>query len=272
MTRRWLTAGLGLAAVLMLAVAGCGSSGQAPEQEAAVAAINEACAGLSGAEYTICTIERSKEEEASTPSEPVDTTEEEPPEEVGGPLKSVGTITASVAPATVFRDHFLLGPLLYSDKGTPPEAVLNACGINDPSLIARSVFARGQVTIKYEEGSLPTPLGINFSEVVRGSINGRVALRIDGNWQCGNEPAVSLEFEPGESKSFPLWVIAIEAVSNAQPRVPKEALDTWHFDPIGVYDAEDSESEISGPGTGQCENEFEEERYMLLLYNRSGHC
>ncbi|MBS1883589.1 MAG: hypothetical protein JSS97_11615 [Actinobacteria bacterium] len=247
--RRFLLLGAVMAAAVL--VVGCGSGAStATDSQAHVAPPHNA------------PVERTVTE---TPPPPP------PPEAVGGPLRNVGTITAPVAAATTFSDHFLLGPLLYSDEGTPPEAVLNACRVNSPSIIARSVFARGQVTIRYAEGSLPSPLGINFMEVVRG-VNSRVALRVNGEWLCENVEGFFLEFEPGEAKTFPLWVIALTVLSNAEPRVSKEVLDTWHFDPIGVYDAEESASRVYGPGTGRCENEYENEWYMLLLYNRSGHC
>lgn len=273
--RRCLILGLGV--VLAMLAMGCGGS-----QPAAEPSEDEVCGSLSGHEREVCgdfysANDRLKEAERSESVET--TTTEGPPEEVGGPLSSVGTMTGSDGHGTTFRDDYRLGPLLYSNEGTPPETVLNACRINDPTQIASSVFARGQVTTTYQEGSLPIAVGlVSWEELAQGlDAEGEqlfliTAFRLDGEWRCNSETefGATIEFQPDESQTVPIWVIGPQVLTNAQPRVPASELNTWYFKFLGSqYGA--SSLTIHGPGAASCgEGLGEEER--LLLYNRSGSC
>jgi hypothetical protein len=238
---------LGLGVVLAMLTVGCGSETNSPSQS-----------------------EVQSSEETEVASTPPSTEESQP--EVGGPLSYVGTITGS-GEGTTFSDVYSLGPLLYSKEGTPPEAVLNACHFNNSTTIASSVFARGQLIIKYEEGSLPTEVGItSWENIVKGNLAAVVAFRADGEWQCrGIEEEFFLEFQPGESQTLPIWLTGYERLSNAQPRVPASVLNTWYFNYIGQPLGNQGRLTIHGPGAGWCEEEFNEEE-RLLLYNRSGSC
>src|SRR5260221_1251168 len=269
--RRWLILGVGLAVTALVAIALTTLGGG----QSRGTAIREAC-GPFGASprYSECALNYAVahgEATVNSESAPTDATTEAPPEKIGGSLSYVGTITGS-GEGTAFSDNYRLGPLLYSKEGTPPEAVLNACNLNNPTLIARSVCARGQLTITYQEGSLPTAIGINsWEEVVQGKLYGVVAFRVNGEWQCRNEEGLTLEFQPGGSQTLPIWVIAVQVLSNAQPRVPASVLNTWYFNFVGQPLGNQGSLTIHGPGAGWCEEEFSEEE-RLLLYNRSGSC
>lgn len=255
--RRWLILGLGVATV-MLAV-GCGSGSSSPPQSE---------------------LQSSTETEATSTSPSA----EESQAESGGPLTSVGTITGSPEKGTTFSDDYRVGPLLYSKEGSPPEEVLDACNVNNSTAIASSVFARGQVTITYQEGTLPTEVGVGslervVQEVDRGEEPGEgqlpslVAFHAGGEWWCSSTSFV-LHFQPRESQTFPIWVIAAQVLSNAQPRVPASRLNAWYFNPIGPPLEVDGGSVITrGPGAGWCEEETVGGKVeRLFLYNRSGSC
>ena len=199
--------------------------------------------------------------------------------EPGGPLADVGTITRSDEEGTTFSDHYRVGPIIYSKEGTPPEEVLEACNVNYPTLTARSVFASGQVTITYQEGTLPTEVSlgtvgeavvqdVDNGEAESGGPVGPVAFRAGGEWLC--QTSFSLEFQPGESQTLPFWIIA-RILSNSQPRVPASTLNAWYFNFIDPYYVNHSVI-IHGPGTGWCTEGPWGKEQRLFLYNRSGGC
>lgn len=189
-------------------------------------------------------------------------------EAIGGPLGYVGTITASDGEGTAFSDKYEIGPLLYSEEGAPPAAVLNACHTNYPPAIAASVFSRGKLAITYAEGSLPETVGLEPSGTVGGLQPVQVAFHIDAGWQC--ESAVSLEVSPGETQSIPFWTIASYVLSNAQPQVSPELLNSWYFNPVGVpVTSTQGTVETSGPGAAACNiNGSGRPSHLLMLYAR----
>ncbi|MHB8492796.1 MAG: hypothetical protein ACYDA6_11375, partial [Solirubrobacteraceae bacterium] len=188
---RWLIRGLGLATVILLV--GCGSASQSPPQ-------------------------RALQSSAETETTPTSRSAEESRSELGGPLADVGTITGSPEKGTTFTDHYRVGPLLYSNEGSPPEEVLAACNITNSTVIASSVFARGQVTIAYQEGTLPTEVVVgslaSVQEVNNRDLGDVVAFSAGGKWSC-NSTSFVLHFQPGESQTFPIWIIAAGVLSNA---------------------------------------------------------
>jgi hypothetical protein len=201
--------------------------------------------------------------EEETSEEVVTGDRAEPTQGDGGPLKKVGTITASDGEGTTFRERFKLGPLLYRQEGTPPEAVLEACGANYASTIGQTVFSRGVVTISYSEGSLTELVPIVPNETVSGEgYLGITAYKVEGIWQC--QDTFSLSFEPEESKTFPIWVLS-QVLSNAEPEVSEAALNSWRFTPLEStpYPLVST----SGPGAARCPSDTGEED-TLRLYAR----
>lgn len=248
--RRWLVFGLGLP-IVMLAV-GCGSSSQSPSPS-----------------------EPQSRAETEAMSAPPSTEESESESEPGGPLANVGTITESDGEGTTFSDRYRVGPLTYSNESTPPEEVLEACNRNYPNELATSVFARGEVTLTYQEGTLPTEVNIGgeVQEVYNGApesgqLDNAVAVQVDGQWLC----TTAIEFQQGESQTLPIWVIVSRVLSNAQPRVPASVFNTWYFEFIGPPFPPDRSVKTSGPGAGLCKEAYGVEEHLLFLYNRSGSC
>jgi hypothetical protein len=233
--------------------------------------------GCGGSSQSLPTSEpQSSAETEETPSSP---SAAEGQSEPGGSLSNVGTITGS-AEGTTFTDHYRVGPLVYGETALPEE-VLSACEITDPAVIARSVFARGQVTISYEEGSLPTSVGLSPAETVKAETGGAlpngelgsgdaalVAFQAGGEWLCQGG-SFTLDFESGESQTLPFWIIVPQILTNIHPRVPASASNTWYFSFIGPL------NEIfttSGPGATTCPSEGGSKIDLLFLYNRSGSC
>lgn len=194
-----------------------------------------------------------------------------PAEEVGGPLSYVGTITGS-SNGTTISDRYSLGPPIYSKEGTPPAEALSACLVDSPAIIARSVFARGTLTLSYESGTLPLSLGAGVYYVqAEHSLADLTALEIDGQWHCAMEELdnISLELEPGEELTLPFWVVFAGVLSNAQPRVSKTAFQHLYF---GFLGEPYGEVTVRGPGNASCPASFSGEEQVLLLYGRSGEC
>lgn len=251
-----------LAGLLVLAgLAGCGRT----ESKQAH------CSSLVGEEHDACVAElRHEEELGDSESAQSEGLPEGMPveEEPGGPLGDVGTI-ANHEKGMTFRDHFKIGPLLYPDEGTPPEEVLEACNLQYQGVIEKSVFARGEMSVSYAEGSFPEFLGIDAEGIVQGTDTAIdvVAYQMNGEWLCRQEELASTRYEiqPGETWNMPIWYIAEDILNNAQPRVPLEVLNGWHFQFVGPLMS--GTRTYSGPGVGECYGYDE-----LYLYNRSGSC
>jgi len=233
------------------------------------------CGTRASSEYPAC---REREERESREAVDEETSGSTPSETaaqaVGGPVSFVGTITGSDGQGTTLVDRYSLGPLIYGSEGAPPEVVLNACRINEPGAIASSVFARGQVTTIYQEGSLPLAIPLNsWEELAQGGDYFLIAaFRLDGEWRCNSETELgaSMELEPGESLSVPIWVVGVRVLTNAQPELPASVTNAWYFKFIASVNGY-SRLSITGPGAAQCEEELGEEQ-RLMLWNRSGSC
>jgi hypothetical protein len=182
----------------------------------------------------------------------------------GGPLSRVGALTASGSEGRVVSAAYRLGPLLYSKEGSPPQAVLKACGV-DPSALANTVFSRGEITATFVEG--PTIADFRFSphESVDGqSYRGVTAFDVSGNWLCGGEFETILK--RGAPKSFRFWIVS-EVLSDAEPEVSKANLNTWHFVLIPVL----AHPTFRATGAGAANCDYRGDDDMLMLYARP-HC
>ena len=260
----WILGALGAALVIVVVVALSRGESESKRQH---------CQSLANQEHAECVAELRAEEgrpapapeeaEAETVEEPV---AEPPVEEPGGPLAYVGTIAISNK-GTAFVDRYKIGPLIYPDEGMPPEEVLEACNLSYPSVLDKSVFARGEISVSYTEGSFSELMGIDAENTVQDHGPGMevVAYQKDGEWLCRQEEleSTSYEIRPGETWDLPIWFIAEEALSNAEPRVSTETENGWNFRFIGpnMY----GDWRYSGPGAGECAG-YEE----LYLYNRTG--
>lgn len=184
-------------------------------------------------------------------------------------LETVGTITGAGEGTTV-RNTFRLGPLLYPDEGTPPEAALSACLISGSAAISSSVFAEGELEIEYVEGTLPIPIYLSNELIQAGGLQATLAAQeIDGEWLCAIEDVLGTyyEVEPGETRTIPFWVVAPGVLSNAEPELSEETKNSWYFEFVGPV-GNQTELTIQGPGAVFCEEEFDEEE-RLMLYNRA---
>lgn len=193
-----------------------------------------------------------------------------PPQGVGGPLTFVGTLTGS-GHGTTFVDRYSAGPLLYGKDEAPPGALLSACDYTRPQQIDSSVFIRGLLKVTYREGSLPMTIP-TATEVLGGAETEAtgLALRFDGAWQCSELVGTGFEFQPGETQTFPFWLILPGVLTNEQPQMPKEDINSWY---LGFFGQQLGLQEVAvaGPGKAWCEEGYIKE-WRLLLYNRSGHC
>jgi len=184
-------------------------------------------------------------------------------------LTTVGTITGA-GEGTAVRNTYRLGPLLYPDEGTPPEAALSACLISGSAAISSSVFAEGELEIEYTEGTLPIPIYLSNELIQTEGLQATLAAQeIDGEWLCAIEDVlgVYLELEPGETHTISFWVVDPGVLSNAQPELPDEVKNSWYFDFVGPI-GNQTELTIQGPGAVFCEEEFDQEE-RLMLYNRA---
>jgi hypothetical protein len=171
---------------------------------------------------------------------------------------------------TTFTDTFSLGPLGEGEEGAPPASVLSACNYVSAGLTARGAFARGEMSISYTEGTVPEYVAIPPSGIVEGEelFDALVAFELNGEWQCAQEEleTTSWEFQPGETKTMPIWLLVGDIISNEHPQVPAEIYNSWYFAPIGVPFR--NPSRVTGPGAIKC-GEYET---RLFLFKRSGEC
>ncbi|HEY2478880.1 MAG TPA: hypothetical protein VGI17_09110 [Solirubrobacterales bacterium] len=119
----------------------------------------------------------------------------------------------------------------------PPEEVLGACDLTYQSVLQKSVFPPGEISVIDTEGSFPELMGIDAENTVLGSGPGMevVAYQKNGEWLCRQEEleSTSYEIQPGETWNLPIWFIAEEALSNAERRVSTETRNEWHFRFVG---------------------------------------
>lgn len=210
--------------------------------------------------------ETKSEEEGSTAS-----TNSRAEEELSSHEPEVGTISVSNGRGTGFVDHYKIGPLIYSQQETPPKEVLEACNLDYQSQIAKAVFARGQVSVDYSVGSLPEQISLAPAVMASEpsvSLQSVVAFRINGEWECRQEEMGTYEVQPHEVRTYPIWFIAEEVLTNEQPRISTETRNSWYFPFIGPpLLQEQGKTKMTGPGAGRCES-----TERLYLYNRSGKC
>ena len=209
--------------------------------------------------------------EAAETRDPEVTEEAEPqPEEIGGPIETVGTTVVTDERGTTFEDTFKLGPLGEGEEGAPPASVLGACNYVSPGLTARAAFARGEMSVSYTEGTVPVYVAIPPSGIVQGEelYDALVAFELNNEWQCAQEEleTASWEFQPGETKTMPIWFLAGNLISNERPQVPAELYNSWYFAPVGLPLRRPST--VTGPGAIKC-GQYET---RLYLYKRSGRC
>jgi hypothetical protein len=228
---------------VVAAFAGCGSS------QTTVTTVSHASPGLP-------TTTGASASSAATPAPP----------EPGGPLHEVGTMTETDGKGTAVHLQYTLGPLGYSPAGTPSTAVLEACHENYTSTIPQMGYSRGQMTVSYTEGSLPAEIALGANGAVLGistasKWSGSVAYDVEGQWKCpaNEEAGTSVTFQPGETKTFPMWVLS-GGLSNAQPRFSPAVMNGWEFTGVTVG-TNPMEVTTTGPNAGRCES-----RDVLMLY------
>lgn len=204
----------------------------------------------------------------SRPTMPTDTTAPtssaaKPAPEVGGPLRSVGTIRQSNSEGTGIGSKYRLGPLVYGPNEIPPPLVLEACSANYQTTIAQTGFARGQVAVSYTAGSLAQDVELVPGEMVVSATKaipwlGTTAFDVEGQWKCdktGEEAGINVTFQPGETKTFRFWILA-SGLSNAHPRFTSADTGIWKFNASGVTAGNTRPTATtSGPNAGSCEGE-----------------
>jgi hypothetical protein len=191
-----------------------------------------------------------------------------PTAEPGGSLRYVGTISQSNSEGTGISSKYSLGHLVYVP---PPTPVLEACNAASAETTAQTAYARGQVVVSYTHGSLAQDIELVPGEVVISTSKdapwqGTVAFDVAGQWRCdgtGEESGINVSFQPGETKTFPFWVLA-QVLSNASPHVNPAVAEAWKFNASGITIGTSRPTvTTSGPHAGSCENED-----VLMLYAR----
>jgi hypothetical protein len=180
-----------------------------------------------------------------------------PASDPGGPLSEVGTIT-QLDKETSFQSDLKLGPLRYGTANAPPPVVAAACNAGTASTLATSAYIRGQITLSYTKGTVPTGAAIDPNDVVRGigdiGLQALLALEVDGQWVC-NPASFSWTFQPGQTATYDAWFILLDARSNAQPTVPQSGLNGFVFNIVPSLDQigfDGARVVTSGPDAAVC--------------------
>jgi len=225
---------------------------------------------MNSAEHQACISEETADMGDAVSAEDPEAIEEEVAAAAAGPLSYVGTITYSDNAGTTFTERVKVGRLHKSSELTPPQAPLAACDDDYSTGIASSVFARGEATITYEEGTLPYEFDVFASGL--GSI---IPFKVDGAWECTGTGGIAT-FEPGETQTFPFWIVASGMLSNAEPNINWAEVDTWAISGVnagvGVGNGV-GVKQMRGPGAVACQEPEEQGikgnlLYRLLLYGR----
>lgn len=180
-------------------------------------------------------------------------------DDLGGPLKNVGTLKISGSDGRTIAVRFQLGPLLYRDEGTPPQAVLKACGVSDGAL-RRTVFSKGRMTVTFLKGPSITDYRLSSSELVTGAgWEGETAIQIGKNWVC--QETVETLLKRKQPQAYRFWTFS-QVLSGNEQQVPKSVLATWHFGEFRVLP--DSIFRASGPGASVCSGEGHTSEHLML--------
>jgi hypothetical protein len=234
-----------LALIVASVLTGCGSSGP-----------SSSTGSSSAAQVT------SEQEEPTTSTPSSETTSA-----TSATLPEVGTYTV-VAKNTKFVSEIRLGSLQDGQAGAPPSEVLSACpGASESA--GNAAFAKGEMIATYAEGSVPFQVSLNGKGSMAGVGTSNLALHTSAGWTCSGEEIAQLTFQPGQSATFPFWIINGEALTNARPHLSQSELNrvALNLKPFGTWEHEQSTSiTVSGPQAVTCEGEQGEQRYKLLPY------
>jgi hypothetical protein len=212
---------------------------------------------------TVVTIPPSSPPQASTvASTPTQTATTSAPPEAGG-QPTLGAITATNGHGTAIKQEYRLGPPLYGNTSPPPAEALEACNANSPELVASSVFASGEDTVRYTEGSLPIQVHIDPVDVASAAVRGetaatRVPFSINGRWQCdSSSQEMTVTLQPGQNTTYPIWVIIENAMSNQHPHVGASELHEWEFTGGGIHPETDflETRHSTGPNATGCQGQ-----------------
>jgi hypothetical protein len=245
-----VVAGLGVLAsvgIMVVALAGCGSSGPSSSTGSSLAA-----------QVT----HEQNEPTTSTPSTattPATT----------ATLPEVGTYTL-VAKSTKFVSKVLLGSLQYGQAGAPPSEVLSACPTDEETSdsVGNEAFAQGELEMSYAEGSTPLQMVIDGKGALAGAGGpSDTVVHSSQGWTCGGE-GLQYTFQPGQTMTAQFWILNRNALTNSHPRLSRTELNgvTFNLVPTGTWESEDHTTvTLSGPQAATC-NEYGPEKYKLLPY------
>ncbi len=184
--------------------------------------------------------------------------------QTGGPLRQAGALHISGSDGRTIVVGFRLGPLLYSDEGTPPKSALKACGAESPEVLRQMVFSKGVMTATFTKGRSITDYRLAPLEFVSGNPwHGRTAIWGGGSWQCSESFETVLKRK--QPQVFPFWVLS-QGLGPGQSRMPRADLDTWRFTEFPVLP--DSAFRATGPGAAACSVAGHSEQ-RLALYARA---
>lgn len=187
---------------------------------------------------------------------------------LGDPLHYAGTMTISSKDATITAS-FSVGPIVYSTAGTPPSEALNACDWGNRSLIAKTAFVRGVLSLHYAHGSARSALALLRPVLlISGQEAGKAVLDIAGHWACGQKAQHPEEIlHRGESRHYEMWLLTEPAGSS---KITSSVSDSWQFNPNALSPwkvGPNSTVTMSGPGARTCGTQT-----ALFLYPTAQSC
>jgi hypothetical protein len=92
------------------------------------------------------------------------------------------------------------------------------------------------------------------------------ALEVNGNWGCGSEGgegisdgSLSVTMKPDQTVTFPMWVMAVDAINNNTPTFSAAGNPDWAFTGSTIVNqAGSSVTSAFGPHAMNCGNSFPE--------------
>ena len=161
-------------------------------------------------------------------------------------LTTIGTVTKSDAAGTSLTVTYALGSLLTDQAtGNPPPGVLTAlqaCNHDTTTVIDRSVYVPGQLTITYK-GDLPGTMAINpeadtlgyptpgTDPLTSGGPAPVEQVDVDGSWICAGITTTRdnvLSMQNGQSVVLTVWLVA-DVLTDTRPTVTTTDFPQWAF-------------------------------------------
>jgi hypothetical protein len=206
-----------------------------------------------------------------------------------GNYTNIGTETVSLDPGSgggqAVLSYSIGSPVVAANPPKAAAQVFSACDMQTATLTGQSVFVPGSLTITFQGGPYASQVHVNGGDIgslANESLVGGAnladgvlaeAVAVNGQWSCGDSTGGlvngSSGFEatisPGQSVTYPIWVIAENALNNGTPTFSQTANPDWAFTGNTVTGGLPDAISASGPHAFVCSTDPNAQQEVSLF-------